>query len=96
MTSAEVAATIHEQLGGHQFDVMTGAHGFTRNGFCLMFKLHAHSSNGFGAVRIELTPLDLYTVEFFHRAGHDKRFEMVSFDQLIPIFEATTGLRTKL
>jgi hypothetical protein len=68
----------------------------------LQFHLPARfARDGINAVRIELTPLDVYRVQFF-RIGRGLRLTVVAdledvyCDQLRDVFERTTGLVTRL
>ena len=98
-----IADTTHNQLGGGQFDMMTGARGF------------AHDKNGTLSFRIGRNPKsithvritynrgkDLYDMEFgkINRKTYEykvmKKHTDVYADQLRPIFEKETGLYTSL
>lgn len=104
MADLTVANMIYHQLGGHQFAVMTGAKNFVGSPDSLTFQLPA-TYNGVNGVRIVYdSGTDLYLVEFVkvstrrgqYRRVVVKRLEFVYFDQLVPIFESVTGLRTSL
>jgi hypothetical protein len=99
-----VADTIIDQLGGAKFVMMTGAKNFVydpaRPGR-LTFRLPMSKWN---YVVIQLTPMDLYEVEFSKITTRNckmtvtpgPKHEGVYFDQLRSVFEGTTGLRTRL
>jgi hypothetical protein len=106
--SREVANTILAQLGGRKFLAMTGAKnlGYADGpdglGY-LSFKLPSDPHfvrDGINYVKIELTPADLYRVEFGRawgrkyapKAQHDDVFA----EDLPGLFEDVTGLRTRL
>lgn len=97
---AEIAQTIIQQLGGRRFSVMTGAHTFIALESGLQFKLPRGAKNKANLVRITLTPLDLYTVEFIKYRNLEQKVisthEMVYFDQLQELFTEQTGLDTHL
>ena len=98
-----VAKTILQQLGANKFAATTGARSFLNLGNGLSFKLPGASGftkQGINYVKITLNPSDTYTMEFGRiRGGNYKIIHMerdVYFDQLQPIFTATTGLETHL
>ena len=99
-----VAQTIIQQLGGAGFTAMTGARQYTAIDSGLAFGLPARfASQGINKVRIILTPMDTYTVEFW-RVGNAPKFhtskvsshEDIYFDMLRPLFEKETGLHLSL
>lgn len=99
-----VAQTIIEQLGGAGFTAMTGARHYTAIDSGLGFSLPARfAKQGINKVRIILTPMDTYTVEFW-RVGNAPKFhtskvsshEDIYFDMLRPLFERETGLHLSL
>lgn len=95
-----IASTILDQLGGKQFQIMTGAHGLldVGNGLQLSFK----GNRKINKLIIKLTDNDTYTVEFgfFNHKTLDynsvSKHEGVYFDQLQSLFTSVTGLYTKL
>ena len=98
MTNAQ---TILSQLGGNKFRVMTGARDFVGSDNALHFALPARMArNKANKVRVTLTPADLYTVEFFAARGVSLKSISthgdVYADQLAALFEAETGLATRL
>ena len=97
-----VAETILQQLGGHRFRAMTGAHSFTSDRDTLVFKI-PRAKSGIKAVRITLDPSDTYTVTFFKQARAPsfkvtvvKEIDGVYADQLRDVFTEATGLYTSL
>lgn len=95
----ELAHTILQQMGGNQFTAMTGAKNFIALEGGLSFQLpNARKANGVKYVRIELTPMDTYTVRFFGQkaSGGEQVFDNTYCDQLRGLFEDVTGLRTSL
>lgn len=99
MSNLEVAKTILEQLGGNKFAVMTGAKNFVGSEQGLMFKIGSNSK-GVNKVRIVLTPMDLYDMEFYSVRGTSIKLKAehkgVYCDQLQNIFVEATGLYTRL
>ena len=94
-----IAKTILSQLGGNHFIVMTGAKNLTDLGNGISFKIMRNAKK-VTHVRITLTPLDLYKVEFLKCRGFEistiSEHDMVYADQLASLFEAETGLYTYL
>jgi hypothetical protein len=97
--SQRVAATILAQMGGaKRLQVMIGANSFAsdRNGVLFKFR----GTRKANAVRIELTPQDLYRVEFYKQRGKAQGYRVdlvheldeVYCDMLIELFEQFTGL----
>lgn len=101
--SMAVANEILRQLGGQRFTMMTGANNFTGSADTLTFKL-PKSPKRIRAVRITLTPDDLYTVTFYKWTRRNGLADFtiatelagVSFDQLRAVFTSATGLETSL
>jgi hypothetical protein len=102
----QVANTILQQLGGRRFTVMTGAHSFSGGPNSLTFKIPRNNARRIAAVRITLTPADLYDIEFLafrgsFRAGN-YRVETVATcsgvycEDLRSLFTSETGLATSL
>jgi len=99
-TDMMVSKEILRQLGGNRFIVMTGAKGFVGSDDALSFQL-PKASKKIKGVRITLNKNDLYDLTFGYM--NKKTFEWVvvaSFedvynDNLVEIFEKTTGLYTK-
>ena len=93
-----VATTIYKQLGGHKTQAMIGGHTLVYYPDALSFKFKMCKEHNY--VKITLTALDLYDIEFGKIWGLKyrvtKKFEGVYFDQLITMFEETTKLYTKL
>jgi hypothetical protein len=99
----DIAKEILRQLGGNKFIVMTGAKNFLGGSNYLSFRLPGgggFTKNGINAVKIILTPADLYDIEYLKiRAGTAKvvsKSEGIYNDQLRANFEENTGLRTSL
>ena len=94
-----IAQEILIQLGGNKFRVMTGSSQFTSGKNSLSMKLIRNNS-GANYLRITLTPMDVYKMEFISIRGESmktkREFEEVYFDQLQSIFTEVTGLYTKL
>ncbi len=98
-----IANEIIRQLGGNKFRAMTGARDFmaTENG--LGFKLPGGGGfcrSGINFVKIALTSLDLYDMEFKRIRGTNiteiSRHDGIYNDMLQEIFTAETGLDTHL
>ena len=101
-TDMTVANTILEQLGGARFRVMTGAKDFTGSADALTFKLpRGAARKGINAVRVTLTAMDLYNVDFL-KIGRGFSLatvataENVYADNLQAIFTEETGLYLSL
>lgn len=93
----EVAGTIINQLGGRQFVAMTGAKGYhDKDSVVIKFK----GSRIANYVTITLNVMDTYDVKFSKIQGVNiktvKVLEGIYNDQLRPLFEEVTGLRTSL
>ena len=95
----QIATTIYDQLGGNRFAVMTGSKNFIAGEKSLSMKLSRNSSKS-NYLRITLNAMDLYDIEFISIRGASMKtkhsFDGVYCDQLVSIFESTTGLYTKL
>ena len=95
--SKEIAQTILAQLGGARFRLFTGAHSFTYDGPALIFRL-PRNPRSVTAMRITLTPADLYKVEALGIRGGTVKVKAslddVYCDQLASTFEEFTGLYT--
>ena len=94
----QVAKTILEQLGGAgRLQVMTGAYNFVAYPNGVSFKFKNRKVN---YVKITLNGMDLYDVEFLKLTVNSQKkvaeFEDIYFDQLIDIFEETTGMYLRL
>lgn len=95
------ANTILEQLGGGKFVAMTGAKSFVGSEDSLMFALPSRfAKNGINKVRVTLTAMDDYTVEFFSIRGinvkEKGKVEGVYAENLQTVFTQFTGLDTRL
>jgi hypothetical protein len=96
-----VAQNILQQLGGNRFALMTGAKNFVYGENMLQFKLPSNfARDGINAVRVTLTAMDDYSVEFFKVRGVASKpiayRENVYCDTLQSTFKAVTGLDTRL
>lgn len=103
MSNQEVAKAILSQLGGRMFQMMTGAKGFTSTPDSLSFRLPGgggFTRDGINAVRIELDPMDTYTVKFYRVRGVKltlvSEHEDIMVDELRALFTRATGLDTSL
>lgn len=98
MADMTIANTIHAQLGGRQFDMMTGARHFIGTDKSLSFQIPR--ANDIRAVRVTLEVTDTYTVEFLSIKGTAVKtlasVELVYADQLQHVFTVHTGLLTSL
>ena len=97
----QIANEILRQLGGNKFIAMTGARNFyaTENG--IGFKVSATMTrNRINFVKVTLNALDTYDVEFVAIRGTKIKtvavLDGIYNDQLAEVFEAQTGLRTRL
>jgi len=97
-----VANTILQQLGGRRFMAMTGARDFVGSAVALTFKLPAQANDGIRCVRVTLTAMDDYTVEFLGRGPRGLTWpvkatrEGVYAENLAEVFTRVTGLYTRL
>jgi hypothetical protein len=103
LTSLEVPTTILAQLGGNRFLVMTGARNLLGSENSLTFQLPGNLTKAkINKCVITLTPLDLYTVEFYRVDARKGEFHKVSeatevyADNLQEVFTEHTGLYTHL
>lgn len=103
MTDMTVSKTILEQLGGNKFIVMTGAKNFVGGNNTLSFRLPGGAGfckEGINGVRVTLTAMDDYTVEFIKIRKFEvktiKTVEGVYCDNLQAVFTEATGLYTSL
>lgn len=99
----EQAREILRQLGGGRFRVMTGAKNFGASPEGLSFRLPGgagYCREGINAVRVKLTSLDLYDVQYMRVRGSKVVTVTESTglyaDMLQGDFERVTGLRTRL
>ena len=97
--SMQVAQAILEQLGGRRFLAMTGATHLMCLEQGLQFSL-PRCKDGINKVRVILTPVDTYVVEFWHVRGSECRLiesvDDVYCDTLAEVFEDRTNLATSL
>lgn len=93
----QIASTILSQLGGSQFKVMTGAKDLVALDSGLQFSLPGRlAKDGINRVRVHLTPLDTYRIEYLSIRGTSVKTvslnEGVYCDALKENFCQTTGL----
>lgn len=97
--SLEVARTIIQQLGGSRFQAMTGVKQFVGSEDGVSFRL-PRTYNKINAVKITLSPLDLYDVEFLHVSTRERKTivarENIPVEALQYVFTLQTGLDTHL
>lgn len=100
-TDMTVANTIAQQMGGTgRLAAMIGANGFTGSADSLVFRFRAKAAHGINTVAVTLDPSDTYTVRFVcvrkvagvPTARTVAEYENVYAEDLIPLFERTTGL----
>ena len=96
--SIEVSNEILRQLGGRMFKMMTGAKNFTgseKENF-LSFRLPGNGFSKFNYVKITLTPMDEYEIEFGNVRGSEYKMceviEGVWRETLVEVIERKTGL----
>ena len=93
------AETILSQLGGRKFIIMTGSSNFLASNNSLSMKLTRNASKA-NYLKITLNGNDLYDLEFISFRGMKrtikKQFTNIYCDQLVSIFESSTGLYTSL
>lgn len=96
-----IAMEILKQLGGNKFLAMTGSKNLSFDkGGVLQMKLTRNQAKA-QYLRVELTPMDTYTMYFF---AFDKNYnktvdvvkEGVYCDTIQDVFTSVTGLYTKL
>lgn len=98
-TDKSVAIEILRQLGGNRFIVMTGAKNFacTNNSFLCQIPM---KKDRISHIKITLTPLDLYDIEFISCWGNEIKIIStvtgVYNDMLQDIISDKTGLRLTL
>jgi len=100
---SNVGEMIVRQLGGNKFITMTGAKNFVQSKTekYITFKLPSNfAKGGINFVKIQLTPLDTYNIDFYKTKGMSlkkiKSYKNIYADTLRNIFEDTTGLKTSL
>ncbi len=100
MANLTVANTILEQLGGNKFLAMTGANTLVGFENALSMRLPTGTKNKANSLKVTLTPMDDYTLEFMSiRGGKFTPKGTVSGvynDNLRDVFTAETGLYTSL
>lgn len=102
MTDMRIAEEIYDQLGGIRFATMTGAKNFTGGPDSLTFKI-GRNRRGITHIKIVLSPLDLYDVEFMRCRMRPtpsvktvRGFSMVLAGDLQGLISRATGLDTHL
>jgi hypothetical protein len=96
------AEEVLQQLGGRKFIAMTGAKNFVKNDKekSITFKIGGGAKNSINYVKITLTSMDVYNVDFIKVRGTDIKTiataKGVYNDQLQSIFTKYTGLYTSL
>jgi hypothetical protein len=92
-----VASAIYHLLGGNQFSFMTGAKGFVSSHNSLTFRI-PKSNEKINSVRISLNENDTYDIEFMRIHGLKvrpiKKVNDIHLENLVEVFEQTTGLFT--
>lgn len=95
------AEEVLQQLGGRKFIAMTGAKNFVKSDKdkSITFRV-PKAKSGINTIRIKLTSMDLYDVEFISVRGTNIKIvateKGVYNDQLQKIFTKQTGLNTSL
>jgi hypothetical protein len=95
------AEEVLQQLGGRKFIAMTGANNFVKNDKAksIIFKL-PRAKSGIKYVRITLTSMDVYNIEFISARGSNIKTvataKGVYNDELQSTFTQYTGLYTSL
>lgn len=94
-----VPTTIHAQLGGRRFNVMTGAREFVGSVDTLRFRVGSNAKR-ITIVTVRLDPNDTYTVTFYRGGSMNlKKAAEVSgvyADNLAAVFTQHTGMYTTL
>ncbi len=94
-TELYIPTEIMRQLGGRMFIAMTGAKNMVYDTNSVFMKI-GKNSKGVSHFRVTLDPNDTYTVEFFSYSKMNLKlkssFSGVYCDQLVDIFEGSTGL----
>jgi hypothetical protein len=96
-----IAKTILAQLGGGRFTAMTGAKNLMAHADGLSFRLPSRfAKDGINYVKVTLTPMDTYTVEFGKVWGRQYRViadrDDVYAEDLQRVFTDATGLDTNM
>lgn len=97
METKKVANEIYRQLGGKQFQAMTGANSFTSSVNSLGFRI-CRNPGMYKGVEITLNGLDLYDIKFFRQKNapsFEVTFEEINnvyAEDLQRIFTEKTGL----
>lgn len=97
----QIAKTILEQLGGHRLVAMTGAKNLMALDGGLQLRLPSNfAKDGINCVRVQLTPMDDYTVTFSKIRGTSvkevAKHEGAYAEDLNTLFVEVTGLATRL
>lgn len=95
-----IAQTMLNQLGGKRLELMTGAYGFIYSPSARALSFKFQSSPTANCLTITLDADNTYSLEFWliQDAAFTlvERYDEVYFDQLIDLFESTTGLALRL
>jgi hypothetical protein len=92
----EIAQTILSQIGGQRrLVLMTGAKHFVAIESGLQFKIGVGAKDGINCVRVTLTPMDEYDVEFMRVRGMTSKtiakHEGAHAEDLVSLFQKATG-----
>lgn len=95
----KVSETILQQLGGRRFTVMTGAKNFVGGNNTLSFHI-GRNAKGVNGVRITLSPMDLYDLQFLRISKRGvvvvSETSDIYYDSLPEVFTRHTGMATHL
>ena len=95
-----IAQTMLNHLGGKRLQLMTGAYGFSYDRDERTLKFRFQGSLIANCIKITLDADNTYSLEFWLIQGTNctlaEQYDEVYFDQLIDIFESTTGLALRL
>ncbi len=96
-----VAQTIYEQLGGKRFGLITGSKDFKylnddKKGKGITFTVPRGRPNYIDRVKIYLSPLDTYTMEFYSGEALYTDKHNVYVENMLDVFESETGLYATL
>jgi len=99
----EIANTIAEQMGGvRRLEIMVGARDFVAIPNGLQFRIPGKNfaRDSINVIRVTLTPADEYDMEFLRERSlklkEIKAYRGVYCDQLMSLFEDTTGLTLRM
>lgn len=97
----QVAQTIYDQLGGKKFSLITGSKNYRTIkdkaiGTGITFTTPPEPPNMISRVKIYLTPLDTYTMEFYKGEILFSHKSMVYVENMLDLFETMTSLYATL